>query len=78
MIKWRLVGMKLMVSSISLTEKDKCKLVAGFIRMIVGIRIVPENTIMFMQMVHDNLLDGSGMKVLGIIFSLMVREDRMN
>ena len=33
---------------------------------------------MFMQMVHDNLLDGSGMKVLGIIFSLMVREDRMN
>ena len=70
--------MKLMASSISLTEKDKCKQVAGFIRMIVGIRKREENTIMFMQMVHDNLLDGSGMKVLGIIFSLMVREDRMN
>ena len=25
----------------------------------------------------DNLLDGSGMKVLSIIFSLMVREDTM-
>ena len=78
MIKWRLVGMKLMASSISSTEKDKCKQVDGFIRMIVGIRKREENTIMFMQMVHDNLLDGSGMKVLGIIFSLMVREDRMN
>ena len=70
--------MKLMASSISSTEKDKCKQVDGFIRMIVGIRKREENTIMFMQMVHDNLLDGSGMKVLGIIFSLMVREDRMN
>ena len=78
MIKWRLVGMKLMASSISLTEKDKCKQVNGFIRMIVGIHIVLENTIMCMQMVQDNLLDGSGMKVLGIIFSLTAREDRMN
>ena len=67
-----------MASFISLTEKDKCKPVDGFIRMIVGIRKREENITMFMQMVHDNLVDGSGMKMLGIIFSLTVQEDRMN
>ena len=78
MIKWRLVGMRLMASSISLMGKDKCKQVDGFIRMIVGTNTALENTIMFMQMAHDNLPDGSGMKVLGIIFSLTAREDRMD
>ena len=30
-----------------------------------------ENITTFMQMVHDNLVDGSGMKMLGITFNPM-------
>ena len=78
MVRWLSGGKKLMVATISLTEKAKCRQDGGLMLMMVGILMVKEIGIILMQMVKCKLVDGSIMKIVGTISSQMVQDDLMN